>query len=359
LHSAQDVRVKIKSREFLNFTSNDYLGLANHPKVKEALIAGVKKYGAGSGASHLISGHQTPHHELELAMADFFKADKALLFSSGFMANLGLIDTLAERGSLIIQDKLNHASILDAARLSRAGLKRYRHNDMGELENLLVKNKAKEKLLVSDSVFSMDGDVAKIKSLVSLAKQYSSALILDEAHGFGVLGENGRGAVFAAGKLEDKPIIMATLGKALGTYGAIVAGPADLVEYLVQKARTYTYTTSLPPALAHASLTALELLKNADDKRAHLLNIIQRFKANMRNINVRLMDSKTPIQPLIVGRNSLAIKLAEKLYERNILVQAIRPPTVPENSARLRFTFSANHTLDEIDVLSQNIKAVL
>ncbi len=357
--SAQDVRVKIKNKEFINFTSNDYLGLANHHALKAAMIKGVEKYGVGSGASHLICGHQTPHHELELALADFFNTEKALLFSSGFMANLGVIDALCERGTLLLQDKLNHASLLDAGRLARASLKRYLHNDLDSLENLLKKNKAKDILIASDAVFSMDGDLADIKGLSQLSKKYNTNLLLDEAHGFGVLGKNGKGATYSVGKLAKSPIIMVTLGKALGTYGAAIMGSYDLIEYLIQKSRTYTYTTALPPAIAHASLTALKILKNADDKRAHLHELINRFQKNMQNINVSLLKSNTPIQPILLKENSTALKLADRLYAKSILVQAIRPPTVPKNTARIRITFCVRHTLDDVDKLTEAIKSSL
>jgi len=354
LSSAQDVQVKINNRNFLNFTSNDYLGLANHPKVKQAMLDGVKEYGVGSGAAHFISGHQTPHHELELAMADFFNAERALLFSSGFMANLGVIDSLCNKDSLLLQDKLNHASLLDAGRLSRAKFKRFRHLDMEQLQNLLQKNQSKNILLASDAVFSMDGDLANIKALSKLSDGYKATLLLDEAHSFGVLGKYGQGL-----GVKTEAIRIATMGKALGTYGAVVLGYSEQIEYILQKARTYIYTTALPPAIAYASLAALEILKKSDEPRAHLQKLIQRFRTNMQNLNLNLLDSTTPIQPLLIGSNKSALKLADKLYAKSILVQAVRPPTVPVNTARIRITFSAKHTLADVDILSQEIQNAL
>lgn len=363
IDSAQDVRIKIagtsSDQTFINFTSNDYLGLANHPTIKAALIAGAEKYGVGSGASHLICGHQTPHHELELAFADFFNTEKALLFSSGFMANLGIIDALCPRDTLLLQDKLNHASLIDAGRLARSEFKRYPHNNLAHLQDSLEKSQTQDILIASDSVFSMDGDLAHIQDLSQLSKKYNASLLLDEAHGFGVLGQNGKGAADTVGKLAQSPIIMAPLGKALGTYGAVVAGSADLIEYLIQKSRAYAYTTALPASIAHASLAALKLLQQANEQRAHLSQLIECFQKNMQSINVNLLRSNTPIQPILLGENATALDLAEKLYAKSILVQAIRPPTVPAGTARIRITFCANHTLEDVDKLSSAIQSAL
>lgn len=357
----------VDGKECLSFCSNDYLGLANHSQIIRAFKEGVEKYSVGSGASHLVNGHSEAHHELELALAEFVQRPRALLFSTGYMANLGVMSALlntasTSRHDAVFSDRLNHASLLDAAQLSGARLHRYQHNDTESLISFLKKSPATHKLVATDSVFSMDGDMAPLPELAKIALQRNAWLMVDDAHGFGVLGDQGRGSLSHFGlKINDAPILMCTLGKAIGTFGAFVAGSEALIETLIQQARSYIYTTALPPAIAVASLASLKLVQQDDWRREKLAELVTRFKDGAAQLGLNLMPSDTAIQPLLVGDNNSAMQLSEALLNDGIHIVAIRPPTVPVGSARLRITFSACHTEQHIDrlldALSQHIRA--
>jgi 8-amino-7-oxononanoate synthase len=348
---------QVDGRSMLIFCSNDYLGLANHPRVVEALQRGAERYGVGSGAAHLISGHSIPHQALEEELAEFTGRPRALLFSTGYMANLGVVSALLGRADRVFEDRLNHASLVDAGVLSRARLLRYPHRDLQALAQQLGDTGAARRLIVTDGVFSMDGDLAPLPELAALARQQDAWLMVDDAHGLGVLGPRGAGALEHFGLEEAQvPILMGTLGKALGTFGAFVAGSEELIETLVQQARTYIYTTAPPPALAEATRASLRLLRSEGWRRTRLRELVTRFRAAAAKLALPLADSVTPIQPLILGSAERALAWSRRLEEQGILVPAIRPPTVPEGSARLRITFSAAHTDRQLgrllDVLS-------
>lgn len=353
LDSPQGPLVKVDGRELLAFCSNDYLGLANHPQVIEAWRAGALRWGVGGGASHLVIGHSTPHHELEEALAEFTGRPRALLFSTGYMANLGAVTALLGQGDTVLEDRLNHASLLDAGLLSGARFSRYLHNDAASLSNRLDKAGGNT-LVVTDGVFSMDGDLADLPALCAVAKAKRAWVMVDDAHGFGPLGATGGGIVehFGLGQ-DDVQVLVGTLGKAFGTAGAFVAGSEELIETLVQFARPYIYTTSQPPALACATLKSLELLRSEGWRREHLNALIKRFREGARAIGLELMDSATPIQPILIGDSARAMRLSQLLRERGLLVTAIRPPTVPVGSARLRVTLSAAHSSAQLELLLQ------
>jgi 8-amino-7-oxononanoate synthase len=345
----------------LNFCSNDYLGLANHPDVVSALKRGADEYGVGAGASHLINGHSRAHHALEEELADFVGRPRALLFSTGYMANLGVITSLVGKGDVVLEDRINHASLIDAGLLSGARLQRYLHADAGSLDSHLQKyltkqtlsNNGGRRLIATDGVFSMDGDLAPLLALANVAERHNAWLMVDDAHGLGVIGKQGRGSVDHFGLDNDQvPILMGTLGKAFGTFGAFVAGSEVLIETLIQQARSYIYTTALPPAVAEATRASLKLIRAGDDRREKLATLIAQFRLGATQLGLSLMDSTTPIQPLMIGDTKQAMTVSETLLnEHQILVSAIRPPTVPEGSARLRVTLCANHTTSQVDQL--------
>ncbi|MEK8081709.1 8-amino-7-oxononanoate synthase [Pseudomonas sp. XK-1] len=351
LESPQGPLVQVDGRQLLAFCSNDYLGLANHPQVIEAWRAGAQKWGVGGGASHLVIGHSTPHHQLEEALAEFTGRPRALLFSTGYMANLGAVTALVGQGDSVLEDRLNHASLLDAGLLSGARFSRYLHNDAVSLANRLRKVTGNT-LIVTDGVFSMDGDLADLPALCAEARRANAWVMVDDAHGFGPLGATGGGIVehFGLG-VDDVQVLVGTLGKAFGTAGAFVAGSEELIETLVQFARPYIYTTSQPPALACATLKSLELLRSEHWRREHLDALIKRFREGAQAIGLELMDSATPIQPILIGDSGRAMQLSQMLRERGLLVTAIRPPTVPAGSARLRVTLSAAHSLEQLESL--------
>ena len=335
-------------REAVAFCSNDYLGLAAHPEIIAAARAAAADYGIGAGASHLILGHSEPHHVLEHALARHVALPRALLFSTGYMANIGAVTALVGRGDAVFGDRLNHASLNDAAILSRAEFRRYPHRDMVALDRMLARSRATRKLIVTDAVFSMDGDIAPVPELVALAERHDAWLLLDDAHGFGVLGHDGRGTLSHFGVSSPRVIYMGTLGKAAGVFGAFVAGEREVVETCVQRARTYVYTTAMPPLLARAVLRSLELMVVEDWRRKHLLRLVAILRAGLARTGWRLLESQTAIQPLVVGDNAGAVSLSRKLAERGLLVPAIRPPTVPVGTARLRVSLSAAHSEDEV-----------
>lgn len=356
LESQQGAQIVVDGKDYLSFCSNDYLGLASHPALIEAAQLAVARYGVGAGASHLVSGHSVLHHELEAALAAFTGQPSALLFSTGYMANLGIITALAGRDDEVFGDKLNHASLNDAALLSRAKFTRYPHLDLVVLEKRLAASTAKRKLVVTDAVFSMDGDIAPVPELLALCERYDALLVLDDAHGFGVLGAGGRGILAhfdllpfpGPSPLAPRLIYMATLGKAVGVFGAFVAGPVALTDYLVQRARSYIYTTATPPLLSAALIASLRLIQNEVWRREHLRALIAGLRQGLKLQRWRLMDSITPIQPVIIGSNQETLAVSEALRERGIWVPAIRPPTVPKGEARLRITLSAAHSLEDV-----------
>lgn len=353
---AQQPALQADVAAVLSFSSNDYLGLSCHPALVAALQQAAGVAGVGSAASHLITGHHRLHHTLEIALAAFVGLPRALLFSTGYMANLGIVTALVGRNDAVFADRLNHASLNDAAVQSRAQLHRYAHNDMAALDALLAKSQAKRKLVLADAVFSMDGDLAPVPELLALCERHDAWLLLDDAHGFGVLGDGGRGVLEHFGIRSPRIIYMATLGKAAGVAGAFVAGEPELVEYLLQHARTYIYTTAMPPALAAAVLAALPLMEHEVWRRAHLRQLQAALVAGLQGMRWALAESQTPIQPLLVGDNGMALRLSEYLLERGILVPAIRPPTVPQGTARLRISLSAAHSLDDVARLIQTLR---
>ena len=351
LQSPQGPQVVVDGQPLLAFCSNDYLGLANHPEVIAAWRAGAERWGVGGGASHLVVGHSTPHHQLEEALAEFSGRPRALLFTTGYMANLGAVTALVGQGDTVLQDRLNHASLLDAGLLSGARFNRYLHNDPDSLEKRLDKAEGNT-LVVTDGVFSMDGDIADLPELVNRARVRDAWLMVDDAHGFGTLGRKGGGVAEHFGlSLEELPVLVGTLGKAFGTAGAFVAGSEDLIESLVQFARPYIYTTSQPPALACATLKSLALLRDEHWRREHLAALIAQFRGGAEEIGLQLMDSFTPIQPILIGDAGRALQLSRMLRERGLLVTAIRPPTVPAGSARLRVTLTAAHSAAQVQLL--------
>jgi len=359
LDGPQGVRVTLDGTSYLSFSSNDYLGLANHPALAEAIRQAVANIGVGAGAAHLLTGHHRLHHALEAELAAFVGLPGALLFSTGYMASLGVLPALLDRHGEVFEDKLNHASLVDAAVLSRAKLTRYPHADMTLLEQRLAISTAKVKLIATDTVFSMDGDLAPLAELQALARRYDAWLYLDDAHGFGVLGKYGQGALALLDDRNDPRLIyLATLGKAAGVAGAFVAGSAELIEWLVNKARTYVFTTAQPPMLAAAVSASLRLIAAEGWRRAHLLALIDRLKAGLAGLPWPLMPSATPIQPLLVGSNAEALRLADALRAQGILLPAIRPPTVPPGEARLRISLSAAHSLADVDTLCAALQAL-
>lgn len=350
------VRTRIDGRDMLTFCSNDYLGLATHPRVVEAVCDGARRFGAGGGASHLVSGHQQIHDRLEARLAQWTGRERALLFSSGYQANLGVISALMSRGGHVVHDRLNHASLLDGTRLAGARLHRFTHGDVAAAEQTLAGlAPGSHRLLVSDGVFSMDGDCADVAALARLAERHDTPLMIDDAHGLGILGDNGAGTLAVQGVTAGQvPILVGTLGKALGTQGAFVAGSHTLIEALIQFARPFVYTTSLSPALASATLAALDIVQTEPERRRHLRHLIQSFRQELTGLalpGITLMPSGTPIQPLLIGSEQVAMALSDRLYEAGILCTAIRPPTVPSGASRLRVTLSAAHTDADLDRL--------
>ena len=350
----------VDGKKVLNFASNDYLGLASNTEIAGALADGAKKWGVGSGASHLVSGHLAPHEALENEIAAFTGFARALTFSTGYLANLAVTPTLAGRGDAVFADKLNHASLIDAMQLAKANgadVQRYPHNDVAALEKLLAASTAGRKIIVTDTVFSMDGDLAPLPLLFALAERYDAWLVIDDAHGFGVLGPQGRGSL-AHFNLPASPriLLMGTLGKAAGVGGAFVAGSATAIDYLLQKGRAYIFTTAAPPAIACALSKSLQLIANGDALRTNLMARIAQLRDGLTGLPYSLLPSPTAIQPLIVGANEAAVALSTALWERGLWVPAIRPPTVPKGTARLRISVSAAHTAADIDTLITALK---
>lgn len=360
LESPQAPEVIVDGKKYLAFCSNDYLGLANHPDVISAFQNAANQFGVGSGASHLVAGHSSEHHALEEELAAFTGRDRALLFSTGYMANMGAITALVGQGDAIFEDRLNHASLLDAGLLSGARFQRFLHNDLTNLQTRLDKTEAQRKLIVVDGVFSMDGDCAPLTELADLAQKNNAWLMVDDAHGFGCLGKNGGGSAEYFGLTQNQlPILMGTLGKAFGTFGAFIAGSETLIETLIQFSRSYIYTTAMPPAVAAATRASLRLLQSEHWRREHLQTLIAHFRTGAQQMGLQLLDSFSPIQPIIIGDETRTLDIANKLAERGILIVAIRPPTVAAGSSRLRVTFSAEHSLAQVDNLLHVLNDIL
>ncbi|WP_293267664.1 8-amino-7-oxononanoate synthase [Neptunomonas sp.] len=352
LQSPQQPDVIVDGKAYLAFCSNDYLGLANHPDIVAAFKQAADEYGVGGGASHLVNGHSFHHHALEEELAAFTGRSRALLFSNGYMANLGAVNALLNKQDAVFEDRLNHASLLDAGLLSGARFQRYLHNDVNSLSQRLSKATARRSLVVTDGVFSMDGDIADLPAICETANDNNAWVMVDDAHGIGCLGRKGAGcAEFFDLSQEQLPVLMGTLGKAFGTSGAFVAGSEELIETLVQHARTYIYTTSMPPAVAAATRASLKLVQADLWRREHLNELIKRFRDGCEQLGLDLRDSPTPIQPILIGDADRAMSMSEALREKGMFVTAIRPPTVPNGSARLRVTLSASHSLEHVDRL--------
>lgn len=365
VESPQQPALAVDGSKLLSFCSNDYLGLANHPDVVAAFKRGLDEYGAGSGASHLVTGHTKAHAALEEELAAFTGRSCALLFGSGFMANVGVLTTLLDDNDHVFEDKLNHASLLDGGRFSGASFRRYPHLDMARLgASLQAAEGDGVSFVVSDGVFSMDGDLAPLGELLQTAERHNAVVMIDDAHGFGCLGATGGGIVELAqaqGVVVDEqrlPVLVGTLGKAFGTAGAFVVGSDDLIETLIQFCRPYIYTTALPAAVAVATRTSLRLAQQDSWRRAHLLALVQRFRRGASELGLRLLDSPTQIQALLLGTPERALAASRQLEAQGILVTAIRPPTVPPGTARLRITFSAAHTEQQVDMLLAALAAL-
>lgn len=347
-----DTRLADRDGPVLAFCSNDYLGLAAEPALSQALQAGAARWGSGSGASHLVSGHYAAHEALEARLAAFLGMQDALYFSTGYMANIGVMPALVGRGDAIFADKINHASLVDGALLSRAELIRYPHCDLAALAARLTASTAPRKLIVTDGVFSMDGDIAPLPDLLALAEAHRAWLLVDDAHGFGVLGPGGRGCLAHFGLASPRLIYMGTLGKAAGAAGAFVAGQREVIDWLINRSRSYIFTTGAPPALAETLLTAVDLIEHSDTRRTHLGALIARLKTGLQLKRWQLLPSDTPIQPLVIGDNHETLAVSRALDAEGLWVPAIRPPTVPKGAARLRITLSAAHSLAQVDRLA-------
>lgn len=339
-------------RRVIDFCSNDYLGLARHPDIAKAMGECATLAGAGSAASHLVTGHGVEHQRLEEELAEFTGRERALLFSTGYMANLAVIATLADRGEVVALDRLNHASLIDGTLLSGARFSRYAHGDPADAERVVKEHNGQCTVLATDGVFSMDGDIARLPTLARIARAHKAWFVVDDAHGIGVLGQTGRGLLeqFEMDPFEV-PVLVGTLGKAFGSFGAFVAGSADLIELLVQKARTYIYTTALPQPIAAATRKSLQIVQQESWRREKVLALAARFRAAARQLDLHLIASESPIQPVILGAAEAAVRAQNELLEAGFLVVAIRPPTVPAGTARLRITFSAAHTEAQVDAL--------
>lgn len=359
ISSPQGVNIKIDGQQVINFSSNDYLGLANHSDVIESFKKATNSYGVGSGSAHLICGHSRSHHALEEELAEFTGRDRALLFSSGYMTNVGVISALLSRGDQVFEDRLNHASLLDGGLLSGAKFKRYKHIDLDDLQKKMQDRDGRT-LVVTDGVFSMDGDLAKLPELTSLANDKNAWVMVDDAHGFGVLGQTGGGVVQHYGLTQQQvPVLMGTLGKSFGTFGAFVAGSEVLIETLIQKARTYVFTTALPAAVTEATRTSLKLVITDNWRRDQLKQLVARFRMGASQLGFQLMQTDSAIQPILIGNSQKAVDISEALLNQGFLVSAIRPPTVPKGEARLRITFSANHKEQHIDQLLDALDTIL
>jgi len=358
--NAQDTRIDIEGKTYLSFCSNNYLGLANHPSVVNAVKKAVDEYGWGACASRLVSGNMTLHEALEKEISRFKMKDAAIVFPTGYMANLGVISSLVSGGDLVVSDKLNHASIIDGCRLSGAVFRVYAHCNMEKLENILKKSsKYNRILIVTDSVFSMDGDLAPLPDIVRIAKKYNAMVMVDEAHGTGVFGENGRGVVEHFNLDNEVDVVMGTLSKAIGSLGGYVSGDEDLISYLRNKARPFMYTTALPPAVSAASIAGINLIQEDPSLRETLWNNVRCIKERLGSLGIDMISSQSQIIPLLIGDTQKTVDISKLLYERGILIPAIRPPTVPANSSRLRMTVMSSHTQADLESLFNALREVM
>jgi glycine C-acetyltransferase/8-amino-7-oxononanoate synthase len=352
VEGAQGPHVKIKGRKYISFCSNNYLGLANHPEIAKAVEDAVKKYGWGAGASRLISGNMKLHETLEDEISKFKRKESTIVFPTGYMANIGTICSLVSSGDLVICDRLNHASIIDGCRLSGATFRVYPHRDTVKLENILKKSsKYPRKLIVTDTVFSMDGDLAPLPDIVRIARKYKAMVMVDEAHGTGVFGKNGRGVVEHFNLNEKVNIVMGTLSKAVGSLGGFVSGDKNLINYLRNKARTFMYTTALPPAVCAASIAGIRLIQRDHSLRESLWRNVCYLKERLKLLNINVISSESPIIPVMIGDAKKAVDVSRFLFKRGVLIPAIRPPTVPDKSSRLRITVMSTHTRADLDKL--------
>jgi 8-amino-7-oxononanoate synthase len=352
--SPQGRELTVGDKRLLNFCSNDYLGLAGDTRVRKAFRLALDEWGVGSGASHLVSGHTRAHEQLEEALAEFTGRPRCLLFSSGYAANMGTINGLLTTTDHVFEDRLNHASLLDGGRISGARFRRFTHRDVNDLNNKLaeVAESTTRKLVISDGTFSMDGTTCDVDATAEVARKHGAWLMLDEAHSLGVLGKRGCGLVDPELLgTNDVQILIGTLGKALGTQGGFVAGTEELIETLIQQARTYIYSTALPSAVAMATLTSLKIAADEEWRRERLHELVQRFRAGAEQLGLELLDSVTPIQPIVLGDAKHAVQLSTALEDQGVLIAAIRPPTVPAGTSRLRVTFTSEHTDEDLDRL--------
>jgi len=356
LESSNRTKISINKKKFINFSSNDYLGLSGHPEIIQSAVKTLRRYGFGSGASRLLSGSYTPHKKLEERIARFKKTGSALVFNTGYSANTGIIPAIAGAEHTVLSDEFNHASIIDGIRLSKAKIKIYRHRDVNHLEQLLKKSSGKV-LIITDTIFSMDGDIAPLKDIVFLIRKYNAMLMIDDAHGTGVLGKTGRGGLEHFGIKPGEIIQMATLSKAFGCFGGFVAGSKDLIDFLINRARSFIYSTSLPPAVAGACIKAIDIVDSESVAlRKRLWNNRQQLYHGLRNLGYDTLNSETPIIPVFAGNTKSACKLGRYLYKNRIFAPAIRPPTVPEGQCRIRFSVTAEHTKKDIDSVLESLK---
>lgn len=356
LESSNGAKISINGQKYINFSSNDYLGLSGHPRIVEAAVTALRRYGFGSGASRLLSGSYIPHEKLEKQIARFKRTEAALVFNTGYSANTGIIPALVGTEDTVFSDKLNHASIIDGARLSKAKIKVYRHRDVNHLEKLLKKSSGKM-LIITDTVFSMDGDIAPLKDIVFLTKKYNAMLMIDDAHGTGVLGKTGRGGLEHSDIRADNIIQMGTLSKAFGCCGGFVAGSKNLINFLITTARSFVYSTSFPPAVAEAGIKAIDIVDSESHSlRKRLWKNRQRLYQGLKNLGYNTLSSETPIIPILAGDTRSALKIGNYLYKEKIFAPAIRPPTVPEGKCRIRFSVTAAHTDEDIDLVLERLR---
>ena len=355
--SPSDTTITIKGRRCISMASNNYLGLANHPAVNRAAIEAIEQWGVGAGAARLMSGSMTPHHQLEQDLAQFKQVEATLTFGTGYTTNLGLIPALIDRDGLILADRYCHASLIEACRLAKATLRVFHHNDVEHLEKLLKKReKARLTLVVTEGVFSMDGDLAPLPDVLTLCRQHEATLLIDDAHGTGVMGKNGRGTIEHFGLNPQDLIQMGTLSKAIGTSGGYVAGTASLREYLINTSKAFIYTTAQPPAIAAGASTAIRIIQNEPARRERLRNNRNALHAALTGLGFQLTDSQSPILPIIVKSPERALEMSQALYEAGVYVPAIRPPTVPKHSSRLRLTVSSEHTQEQLETVVRSLE---
>ena len=357
VESPSDTTITIEGRRFISMASNNYLGLANHPMVNRAAIEAIEQWGVGAGAARLMSGSMTPHHQLERDLSRFKQVEAALIFGTGYTTNLGLIPALIDRDGLILADRYCHASLIEACRLSKARLRVFHHNDVGHLEKLLKKReRVQPTLVVTEGIFSMDGDLAPLPDLVSLCRQHEATLVIDDAHGTGVMGKNGRGTVEHFGLNPQDLIQMGTLSKAIGTSGGYVAGPASLRDYLINTSKAFIYTTAQPPAIAAGASAAIRIIQDEPARRERLRTNRDALHAALTGLGFQLTDTQSPILPIIVKSPERALEMSQALYEAGVYVPAIRPPTVPKHSSRLRLTVSSEHTEEQLDDVVRDLR---